>query len=505
MEMPSLLPEEMRAACAAYEEELELFHGLRIELPALCRFLVAAINDEGWSERHPLFMEKALLVISRRWFRDRLPKRAGDRLCTELRDHIEAMRRLLVEDLRLIYRGEAGSVRKSVNSLLFTIDSPYFLELVQHESAGQNIKQLLLRDPLLKASFVEDYLRFCYGDRLAHLNYASEEQLLPFMRMAHYIGCKPLEERAADSYMRYVGRDNLIDVLLLAYREKLSFLLNNCFHYGNELVLGYHFATGKGSAEQIDVTFENFDMATQRAFEPLCSYVTALHFPPELVPEEPFVSYMESCSSLRFLEVSGMTKWHAHLGALPLTLEGLDLSDSPWLDDEEMASLAEQCPQLTRLVLSGNRQLSYVAWHKLVELSGLEELALARCDQLRDEELQLILQCVPDLTSLDLSGSPQLTEQGLMEIARWAPQLRSLNLTDCPGVGDDLVGELLYRCRRLQELELSGCDQLTYRGLLRSVKKGNQLKRLVLARSRLTPQQTKEISRLSYELRVITD
>ena len=124
-------------------------------------------------------------------------------------------------------------------------------------------------------------------------------------------------------------------------------------------------------------------------------------------------------------------------------------------------------------------------------MESVQHLDLGRCEELPDDVFVFLLNCFPNLMSLDLSGSSgvtgdadiaqvtpfpnlvflnlrncrELTGDALTPIAGRFPNLVSLNLSNCSGVSDQALADASARLPGMAYLNLSGCLQLTDAGV----------------------------------------
>uniref|UniRef100_T1IYY7 Uncharacterized protein n=1 Tax=Strigamia maritima TaxID=126957 RepID=T1IYY7_STRMM len=127
-------------------------------------------------------------------------------------------------------------------------------------------------------------------------------------------------------------------------------------------------------------------------------------------------------------------------------------------------------PDLESLSLSGcyNVQDSGLAQAIVAPLHSLVVLNLSLCKQITDESLLRLAQLCPNLEVLDLAGCDRITNTGFLLIAQGLRRLLSLNLRSCRHVSDagiaPLAGlnrEIGEGTRLLKHLGLQDCQKLT--------------------------------------------
>ena len=138
-----------------------------------------------------------------------------------------------------------------------------------------------------------------------------------------------------------------------------------------------------------------------------------------------------------------------------------------------MAALAESCPLLRRVDLSGCIKLTDAGVGAIASRCAcLRALSLAGCRGLTDDALlQVGVQC-PTLAALSISGvGPTVSDAGIHAVAVGAAAaLRMLDLGACAAIGDGAVLALALHCPGLRSLDLSALSDdprryLTDRGV----------------------------------------
>lgn len=168
----------------------------------------------------------------------------------------------------------------------------------------------------------------------------------------------------------------------------------------------------------------------------------------------------------------------------------LDLSACAALTDEIMCILAPRIPKVTHLNLNGcfqltSRTTSMIANHCPL----LRELFIARISENREPYILELIQSLPRLTKLDLSGNvyvsdnvladiavklpsldyldvsaTKITDKGLRLVCEHLVGLTSLSMASCLGITNDSLSWVAKHCRSLKELNISRCS-ITDQGL----------------------------------------
>jgi F-box/leucine-rich repeat protein 2/20 len=148
--------------------------------------------------------------------------------------------------------------------------------------------------------------------------------------------------------------------------------------------------------------------------------------------------------------------------ALFLTAPG-----NPNVVDDTVIALAKSCPLLTRINVSGCRELTDVACTAGLAAHGhrFVRVGLARCNKLTDAGMQALASSAQGLHSLDVGFCDRITDVGVASVARKCPQLRWLDLTCCIQVTSAALVVLSGHARELRVLSVRGCTHVSDAGL----------------------------------------
>mmetsp|Transcript_15682 Transcript_15682/g.39870 ORF Transcript_15682/g.39870 Transcript_15682/m.39870 type:complete len:465 (+) Transcript_15682:59-1453(+) len=164
-------------------------------------------------------------------------------------------------------------------------------------------------------------------------------------------------------------------------------------------------------------------------------------------------------------------------------LEALDLSFCPGVTGHSLQELAVGCRALVWLSLAGCLQLNDVGLVTLLQANpGIKHLRLAvNTDNLSDDAVAGALRWMRRLRVLDCAGCPQLSLKTPQSLARNCEWLDDLSLASCVGLQDEELKQLLTGCPRLERLDLTGCQALTEQGLLDAVPAAPSLTKLCVS------------------------
>lgn len=492
--MPSLLSEKFQHYHSIHDD-MSLLMKLRDDLADLSAFVISACDDETWCDNHHVFMEKATIVLTRRFFRMRLSAWQAKQLADAFHSHWSILKNVIPKDLTILFKGR----EYQVNSLLFTVNSEFFKQMVAVECAGNDIKYLKLKNPPIDQEFFELYIRFAEEDDLPDLWQKSPEELLSFMKMAVEIECKPLEKFAADTYKRYLDKSNVYLMSVQAYRCNWACLYRVCQEYVNQLQTGVRFLIDKPgfAVEAVNILDETIDKL--EVFEDELTHLTCKG---QLAATPLLTMAVSFCSSLVSLDVSEASKGDFILTALNENIESLDLSSSDWLDFSTLEQVIELCPRLVSLNLAKNTQLNYHSWGLLQKLKELRGLGLSSCSQINDSDLKIILQACTKLQDLDLSNCSKLLDSAFLTIGKFLTDLRTLDLSKTK-LTDTALIDIGYRCRMIKKLALEECPNITDRGVLETSRRLAGLQELNIYRTPISDDTVQKLAGTRPNLKVM--
>ena len=136
-----------------------------------------------------------------------------------------------------------------------------------------------------------------------------------------------------------------------------------------------------------------------------------------------------------------------------------------WMEDEDLELIAQKFPNLTSLNLSSCKKTTDDAIKALaVNCPNLITLNLKLCRKITDAGLEALAENCNKLTMLDLSNCDQITKTGLEALVK-CPKLKGLNLTWCQNISEVGIIALAENCNKLTTLNLSFCYKITDTGL----------------------------------------
>lgn len=477
MLLPALLPEELKIYSQA-ESEIALFQMLTTKPQDLILFFEYACDDETWSENCREFMPAAMEWFTEKSLQERLASELLQRVAASIKPHYLNLKSYIPRNLIF----DVQSKKIAFSSLLFAASSEVFHNLIRsHLYADKSMPISLGKLPLDIFDIVEEFVYS--GDVVAIWKY-DELGLLRILRHATDMRLVGLMQLCEDTLKRYINKENVLDLLIKAHKKSWIHLKNHCCHFLNILSWGVKFEDSKkyrlteeGEKTFLALEFLEFSDTSLDIFERLKLFITHLILNGSLTEETSFSMVIQSCPNMRFLDIGRTRAFSERLYEINPNLQELDLSNCLWLTNDYLKKVVEICPNLRRLVLTSNVQLTFLGWSVLQKLPLLYGLDISRCHQVHDDDLLLILRACPQLTELDLEECRGLSERAFFDLAKSLPHLVVLNVSRCH-ISDVSLIEIALRCRHLRELLLMRCKGISEKGLLQLIANAPLLKLL---------------------------
>ncbi|KAF9435150.1 SCF ubiquitin ligase complex subunit [Entomortierella beljakovae] len=175
------------------------------------------------------------------------------------------------------------------------------------------------------------------------------------------------------------------------------------------------------------------------------------------------------------------------------------------LPEDWLLILLSNTPNLHTLCLSGKKTFSPFVqtqtFRKLANArfihSGLRELDLSHCTDVREPALKTITAFFPNLTSINLTKTSGVTDSALSLIVDKCQYLETINISYCRLITDLGLFSLAKFCRRnLRELNLTGNLKMTNESLLTIAKYCPHIERIYLGEcSQITDSAVEWIAR----------
>lgn len=470
MELPSILPNDLKGTSQAADDRA-LYEMLLQSTERLTRFFSFAADDETWSTLHESFHRQVLIWFTNQYVQNRLAEIYVKTVVASLHDHYSILGALLPRPISI----QAGNLKFATNPLVLGFMSPYFKSRLD--------KNVHVHEVSEKATeLVEFALKYLESGNAENLWRFEKPKVMELMLLAEKWGVLPLSRECEAVLRRYISRENVQEELVLAYQHGRHLLLERALEVFNEAFS--HAKVFTNPEEPFAFEFLDFEEEAFEAFNFVKSMITHLHFKGELTLDPSFIKVIEQCPRLTGLVLRQSNESSPLFQQIPSKIHALDVSECAWLSDRELRQLISYVPAVFELKLAQDTQLTYRGFSELKNLRGLKSLNLSRCSQLKDEDLNLILQGSPGLVELNLYGCRKLSDEAFYEIARRAVHLQKLKVSRTL-ITDGGIATICSRCHELGALELNHCLNITEGALFDSLKLAKQLKSLSIKDNRL--------------------
>lgn len=462
MRSPDFLPDGLTVyeACSS---EKELFQALQKKPDDLVLFFECACADTQWAMDHPHWIRMIVRWSAKSYYLNALTLYDARRIARIMQVYYRVLEPYLIFRPALFstIAFQVDGEEIWVNSFLFGIASPFLKEICTN-AFEQWLDYATI--PQVSLSFFRLIQEYIYHPDLVDLWKLDQQMLLSLMNQAKMWNLPELVMKCAAILKRYIDADHVIDMLMKAHACFFFEWKLECIYFFNKQEWGIRLAAQQAS--ELSVFFLNFNQNTLDIFEKLASYVTHLGCSGTLCLEPIYQKLVASCPKLIGVDLSGAVRFEAW-ELLPSRLEELNVSGTSWLGARDLRKIAAAFPSLKKIELSGNTQLNHLAWAELTHFNHLISLTLSQCQQIKDEDLKLILHPLSHLTELDLEECRQLTDQGVTEILLLSPRLTSLKLGRCHHLTDKALYELGIRGYQLTHLSIRYCAGMREAGVLR--------------------------------------
>jgi hypothetical protein len=376
---------------------------------------------------------------------------------------------------------------EQVNSLLFRAAGEYFNSRYRSECLKTENPMLTLDSDIIMFQLIKEYVMRGEHTGLWRLY---PETLFKLIDAARSYELEDLALFTEDVAKRYVDKANVFEMLERASKRRWPHLRNICFELVNEMEPDI-----KLYSSTLDLLRFEFVVISEDAldiFKRFKDRITHLIFRGALTQDSRFSEIVGSCPKLESLDISDTEQFTGALLDIPANLRELVLSNCLWLDHDTLRQLLEHCAALQRLNLSSNVHLNVNSWAVLRRSPGIGQLNLARCSQITDDELRIILQGLKDLTDLNLDGCTGISNRGFTDLSRLGSNLVLLNLTKT-SVGDGALADIGSNLTRLVSLNLTRCTNFSAKGLVELVRGIAPLRVLTVVGCDLATDTVKEI------------
>lgn len=492
MDLPALLPTELHYTAVASNDRILLNMLVKIQQDLIV-FFEYACDDETWSGQHSDFMQEAMQWLTNQFFHDKLLMDLAQRISRAIQKHSHLLQSLIPNNLTIVYAEERSA---NVNSLLWGSSSEYLRTLIRQECRDKG-KTILTFSHLTPDVFLP-IEEFILTGQVKELWRKEERELMPILLKASEWEITGLIELVEDLLKRYITIKNVFETLLQSHREGWRRLREACMAFVNDLNKGVYLDS---SISELCFEFLDFSDNALAIFEKLQQNINRLAVSRNLTEHPQFSKVVNSCPRMTCLDISRSEFFSERLTDIPSSLQELHVEKCPWLNNTNLRKLLEICPNLTKISLASNTQISYAGWSELQKLRFLQKLDISRCHQLSADEFKLILQACRSVTHLSLQECTKLTDQAFQELRNMA-KLTDLDLSRCQ-ISDKALIDLSTHCRHLVSLVLIRCSNITEKGIIETVKNTHLLQLLNISKCQVSETIFEKIKKIRPYLEVI--
>lgn len=483
MAFPAFLPSALMQT--VQRDETALVETLQQNTPDLVTFFECACADETWSEKHPTFMSKAMQWLTMQFILERLDQKLIYRIAHAIQEHYFNLKTLLPVDI--IVRIGKESIR--MNSLLMAASSNLLQDRLRNECIEQNSVSLSITGlPLRVFQLFREYIN---TGKIEGLWKKEDDELLNLLRYSTHYDLHGLSREIATILKRYFTANNALNFLKLGLDEHLPELIAAGIEYFEQLDIGVKFPYATN--EELFFEFKDFSEASLDIFDLIKDAITHLVCRGSISGQAPFRQVIQQIPRLIGLDISSSPIQPEGLELIAKRLEYLDLSRCEWLSDERFKKVIVQCPHVIKLMLRSNTQLTHRCWGDLQKIPGLLSLHLARCIQIGDEDLKLMLKAVINLKELHVDECKKLTNNAFYTLAKQIPNIVSLSLSRCH-LTDSSLMEIVDKCPFLESLDIARCPNISEKSIIESIKHGHSLREINLSGCNITEETVNNLT-----------
>lgn len=173
----------------------------------------------------------------------------------------------------------------------------------------------------------------------------------------------------------------------------------------------------------------------------------------------------EHCPHLQVIDLSGCRVSDKVIDKLALRcplLQVINLKDCKTISGLSVESIANHCRQLRILYLTSSKEITDQTLETLAtSCPQLQELVLNYCTKISASALAKLATNCPYLRKVMLQGCTSFNDHTLDKIATHCPQLQSLELSHCKEITSAAIEKLALHCPHMAVLKLSGCISVT--------------------------------------------
>lgn len=495
MEFPSLMPKELDPYFTDLATEESLFLSLIKQADDLTLFFANAADDETWTENHEQLMTKLLEWLTQQAFLDRLSIGNSAKVSQAIKKHYPVLKEIIPKNI--VIKLKDGEV--SFNGLLLTAASDFFRQLLIQafikDSHELSFPQMTLREFSPVASFLST-------GNVPDLLTRGSEEIIELIKRANAWELTDLSIESERTLKKYINEENIFNMLAHGKHEHWSHFVQHCVDFINRR--DWKFKLSIPFHERLAFEFLDFHEPTINFFEELRPLVTDIICRGNLIEEPLFGLILKESPNLFALNIMQSNAFSNQLLEIPSHLQALNLSECLWISKDSLKEIMVCCPGLKQLYLQSNTHLNYIFWGELTRYKTLTIIDLSNCNQLKDDDLSIILRGLDSLNQIMLSGCKKISESGFLELAKNLRRLIKLNVSHTD-ISDTALVEIISSCHNLTDLDISGCTQLTEKGILAAIKNGFSLQHLNITHCDIPLRQIRDIAKTYPQLTLLND
>jgi hypothetical protein len=184
------------------------------------------------------------------------------------------------------------------------------------------------------------------------------------------------------------------------------------------------------------------------------------------VSAEDMAEIFQACPKLRVLELNSFgarltDELVESIVAHCFVLEHLSLRHSVTVSDAAIRNVAESCPLLQVIDLSGTAVTDATVLEFCMRCPQLKRVLLSYCGNLTDAAVIAVADRLPGLTRIDLNGNAAITSGAVEHLATKCRELKIINSSDCPNVSDVTLMKIAEHGSKLNKLYITDCPNIT--------------------------------------------
>jgi len=422
------------------------------DLDHIADFYIESCEDRTWiTSGGTEVMEPVLSWLVEAYHKDLLDPEKAKAVAEAIQSQHKALEPTIAKDVDFVIEDQTISV----SSFMFSAQSPFFRDLIRRTKTRKARKTIEM--PKIKLRFFDFIKEFIDTGRIEYLWREEPKYILNFIRQSQKLGLERMTAFASEVYKRYLTKDNVIPHMQLAQKEFLKDLERECCRFINEQNYGItlNFQPGEG----LEVVLDRLLEVGIRIIAHLNKQISTIVCRKAAAEDARLIDLIQSIPRLVGLDLSETSGVSDELLETFPSVKQLNLAGCEWLDDDTFLTIVNQTKDVIKLNLSKNTDLTFRSWGGLATLTQLIHLDLSYCDQMDDDDVDLMASSCPRLAELILKFTP-LTDKGLSSIAKQCQALAYLNASDCRNLRGEGLVDLGGNVNSLETLDLTNCRKI---------------------------------------------